>query len=112
MLEIKNITRIIGMSCNGRDVAYAGLYDDGIKHREPHYVFRFNEIGDGKEYNSKKDIVLRRQPNDNGKYEMFCMGLQIATEIEIDYRVIKSPINLAERIRDVLITTQNWYKTT
>jgi hypothetical protein len=110
MLTIKNINRMLGMSCNGRQIAEAGDYKDSLKHREPHYVFRFDPIGDGLEYNRKQDIVLRREKNQNGKYELFCMGLQISTEIELEKWQLANPIILAEQIRDVLKTTQNWYK--
>jgi len=109
MLQIKNITKMYGMSCNGRQVAYAGEFKDAIKHREPHYVFRFNEIGNGVDYAREQDIVLKREKNENGKYELFCMGLQVATEIELDMGDLIDPIILAEKIRDVLKTTQNYY---
>jgi len=109
MLEIKNITKMYGMSCNGRQVAYAGEFKYAIKHREPHYVFRFNKIGNGVDYAREQDIVLKREKNENGKYEMFCMGLKVATEIELDMGDLIDPIILAEKIRDVLKTTQNYY---
>lgn len=113
MLEIKNITRIYGMSCNGRQVAYAGARKDGLGiNKVSYYVFHFRAIGDGKEYNREQDIMLAREKNKNGKYEMFCMGLQLATEIEISSSRLKSPVLLAEQIRDVLITTEKWYNQT
>jgi hypothetical protein len=110
MLKIKNIGKIVGMYSNGREIIEAGDYK--VKDGMPDYfVFKIAKQNDGKDYNKEHDIVLRKQPEANGKYYMFRMGLELVTGVVVDFDEIKTPIDICHWIRNVLVKTQTYYQT-
>jgi|688.fasta_scaffold773964_3 hypothetical protein len=112
MLKIKNINKIVGLHANGKMIIHADDYTDTLrKSGKDYFVFKI-EGDDGvvRGYNKEHEIVLSKRPNVNGKYDMFNMGLQMTTEIEIDKDQIKSPNDLSHCIRNVLMRTQTYYQ--
>ena len=112
MLKIQNITRIIGMSADGRQVAYAGDYRDRLrKTGKEYFVFRIGEVNDGKDYDRSHDIVLSKEVDETGKYYMFNMGLERVTGMHIGIKEVQNPVLLCEAIREVLRKTKHYYST-
>jgi len=112
MLKIQNITRIIGMSADGRQVAEAGEYRDAIRNKgNIYFVFRINEVNDGKDYDRSHDIVLNKEVDETGKYYMFNMGLEMVTGIHIGIKEVQNPVLVCEGIREVLKKTKYYYQT-
>ena len=112
MLKIQNITRIVGMSALGRQVAYAGDYRDRLrKTGKEYFVFRIGEVNDGKDYDREHDIVLSKEVDETGKYYMFNMGLERVTGIYIDKKDVQNPVLVCEGIREVLRKTKDYYST-
>jgi hypothetical protein len=110
MLKIKNIGRIVGNFANGREIDEAGDYIDTLRpFGKEYFVFRISAQRDGVDYNRGHDIVLSKIPNVNGKYDMFNMGLQNVTEIEVTLDEIRIPTELSKCIRNVLVKTQTYY---
>jgi hypothetical protein len=112
MLKIKNINKIVGLYANGKMIIHADDYTDALrKSGKDYFVFKI-EGDDGVDgsYDREHEIVLSKIPNVNGKYDMFNMGLQLSTEIEIDKDQIKSPNDLSFCIRNVLVKTQTYYQ--
>jgi hypothetical protein len=111
MLKIKNIGRIVGNYSNGREIIEAGDYIDVLrKTGKEYFVFRIAPQRDGNDYNKEHDIVLAKIPELNGKYRMFNMGFQIATEIQVSMDEIRIPTELSRCIRNVLVKTQTFYQ--
>ncbi len=111
MLKIKNINRIIGLYANGREIIYAGDYIDSLrKNGNEYFVFKISKQRDGQDYNKEHEIVLSKSKNENGKYRMFNMGLQLCTEIEIENENLISASELAIAIRRILVKTQTFYQ--
>jgi hypothetical protein len=112
MLKIKNIEKIVGMYANGREIVEAGDYGDNTLRKIWHvyYFFKIQKQGDSGDYNKEHDIVLTKQRGPDGKYRMFNMGLQRATEIEVDMKNINQPQDFCIAIRNILIKTQTFYK--
>ena len=112
MLKIQNITRIIGMSALGRQVAHAGDYFDTLRKKgNIYFVFRINEVNDGKDYDRSHDIVLSKEVDETGKYYMFNMGLERVTGMHIGIKEVQNPVLLCEGIREVLRKTKDYYQT-
>ena len=112
MLKIQNITRIIGMSADGRQVAYAGDYRDRLrKTGKEYFVFRIGEVNEGKDYDREHDIVLTKEVDETDKYYMFNMGLERITGIHIGIKEVQNPVLLCEGIREVLRKTKDYYST-
>ena len=112
MLTIKNIDKIVGLLANGREIVEAGDYVDSLrKNGKDYFVFKIARVKDGIDYNKEHDIVLTKETNENGKYCMFNMGLQIRTEIELHKDNLISATELAHSIRNVLVKTQTYYQT-
>ena len=112
MLKIQNITRIIGMSALGRQVAHAGDYKDILrKTGKEYFVFRINKMNDGKDYDRRHDIVLSKEVDETGKYYMFNMGLERVTGMYIGIKEVQNPALLCEGIREVLRKTKDYYST-
>jgi hypothetical protein len=112
MLKIKNIEKIVGMQANGRLIVKAGDYDINIIRKLEHeyYFFKIQKQGDGVDYNGEHDIVLTKHKSSDGKYRMFNMGLQRATEIEVDVKSFNMAANFCVPIRNVLVKTQTYYQ--
>lgn len=112
MLKIKNIGNIVGLMANGREIIEAGDYKDCLrKDGRDYLVFKIAKQRDGVDYNKEHDIVLSKGVNENGKYRMFNMGLQLTTEIELHKDNLISATELAVAIRKVLVKTQTYYQT-
>lgn len=110
MLKIQNITRIIGMSADGRQVIHAGDYRDRLRKKgNMYFVFRISEVNDGKDYDRSHDIVLSKEVDETGKYYMFNMGLERVTGIYIDKKDVQNPVLVCEGIREVLRKTKQFY---
>jgi hypothetical protein len=108
MLQIKNIGKIVGMYSNGREIIEAGDYRES---NTDYFVFKIAKQYDGKDYNKEHDIVLRKEPETNGKYYMFRMGLQLVTNVVIDKDELTNPVDVCHWIRNVLVKTQTYYQT-
>ena len=111
MLKIKNIGKIVGMYANGREIIEAGDYDVPSKNGSEYFVFKIGKQNDGEDYDKEHDIVLRKQPEANGKYYMFRMGLELVTGVVVDFNEIKNPADICHWIRNVLVKTQTYYQT-
>lgn len=112
MLKIKNIGNIVGLLANGREIVEAGDYYDSLrKNGKDYFFFKIARVKDGVDYNKEHDVVLTKEINENGKYRMFNMGLQLTTEIEIGSEHLISATELAHSIRNVLVKTQTYYQT-
>ena len=112
MLKIKNIGQIVGMLAGDRIIIEAGDYRDVLrKTGKEYFVFKIGARRDGNDYNKEHDIVLAKIPEINGKYRMFNMGLQIATQIELNLSEMQTPDELCLLIRDVLEKTLIFYQT-
>jgi len=111
MLKIQKIDRIKGMFANGRVITDAGDYGGNYgRWRNIYYGFTIEGGGTFTDYEKELDIILNKNPNKNGKYEMFCMGLQSATIIELDLVDIQSASTLAVWITKVLKITKEYYE--
>ncbi len=111
MLKIKNINKIVGLYANGKMIIHADDYTDALrKSGKDYFVFKI-EGDDGVDgsYDREHEIVLSKIPNVNGKYDMFNMGLQNVTEIEVTLDEIRIPTELSKCIRNVLVKTQTYY---
>ena len=110
MLEIKNIDKVINMTCYGRQIYNISTHRN--KTGEESYVFEFDAIEDGQVptgYNKPQQIHLVRNEYD-GAYRLFTMGLQMATEKKVVLSEIKSMTSLLVEISEVLRTTKNWWQ--
>ena len=109
MLTIKNIDKVINMKCYGREIYHVTTTKNKIG--EEAYVFEFDLIdsGDGG-WNKPKEVHLIRN-EDNGKYRLFCMGLQLATERKLILAEIQHFTSLLVEISEVLRKTKYWRET-
>jgi hypothetical protein len=112
MLKIKNIGQIVGMLAGDRIIIEAGDYRDVLrKTGKEYFVFKIGARRDGNDYNKEHNIVLAKVAELNGKYRMFNMGLQVATEIQLNLSEMQTPDELCLLIRDVLEKTLIFYQT-
>ena len=107
MLTIKNIDKIINMTCYGRPIYHVSLYTNALNERA--YVFEFNAINDGTGYNKQQEVHLIRN-EDNGTYRLFCMGLQLGTERKVHLSEVKCMTSLLVEISEVLQKTKYWWE--
>jgi hypothetical protein len=110
MLIIKNIDKVMNMTCYGRQIYNISTHRNKIG--EESYVFEFDAIEDGQVptgYNKPKEIHLVRNEY-SGTYRLFCMGLQVATERRIDLSEIKCLTSLLVEISEVLRKTKYWWE--
>ena len=111
MLKIENVSRIVGMHVNGRVIIGAGDYIDSLrKTGKDYFVFRIERQNGYSGYDREHQIVLSRAKNVNGRYDMFNMGLQLSTQVEVDVDQIRKATDLASSIRNVLVKTQTYYQ--
>jgi len=106
MLTIKNIDKIINMTCYGRKIYHVNIYTNALG--EKSYVFEFDAILDGNGYNKQQEVHLIRNKK-NGTYRLFCMGLQLGTERKIVLSEVKCLTSLLVEISEVLRTTKHWW---
>ena len=108
MLTIKNIDKVINMTCYGRDIYHVTTHTNKVGQES--YVFEFDLIdsGDGG-WNKPQDVHLVRNEY-NGTYGLFCMGLQVATERRIEISEVKCLTSLLVEISEVLRKTKYWWE--
>lgn len=112
MLKIQKIDRIKGMFANGRVITDAGDYSGNHgRYKDIYYGFTIEGGGTFMDYERELNIVLSKTPNKNGKYDIFNMGLQSVTVIELDLLDIQSASTLAVWISRVLVKTKEYYET-
>jgi hypothetical protein len=110
MLTIKNIDKIINMMCFGRDIYHVRNNTNKTGHDS--YVFEFDAIQDGqvpKHFNKPIEVHLMRNADADGHYELFVMGLQMATRIKVKEGRIKDKQTLILDISHVLSKAKDWW---
>jgi hypothetical protein len=107
MLNIKNIDKVINMTCYGREIYNVRTYTNTVG--QGAYVFEFDihDSGFGG-WNAVQEVHLVRNEYD-GTYGLFTMGLQVATERRIVLSEIKCLTSLLVEISGVLRTTHLWW---
>lgn len=111
MLIIKNIGKIVGLTGNHRRIIEAGDYRDSLRTTgKEMYVFKIESQKDNEKYNKAHDIVLEKNPSQNGQYYMFNMGLELATGIYLNKCDLERPTDVALAIKMVLMKTETFYK--
>ena len=107
MLTIKNIDKVINMTCYGRDIYHVTTHTNKVGQES--YVFEFDLInsGDGG-WNKPQDVHLVRNEY-NGTYGLFTMGLQLATERRLILAEIQHFTSLLVEISEVLRKTKTWW---
>ena len=111
MLTIKNIDKIINMMCFGRDIYHVRNNTNTTGHGA--YVFEFDAIQDGqvpKGYNQPIEVHLMRNADADCHYELFVMGLQMATRIKVKEGRIKDKQTLILDISHVLSKAKDWWE--
>jgi hypothetical protein len=109
MLTIKNIDKVINMTCYGREIYHVREHTNSVGQGE--YVFEFDLIdGSGVGgWGTPKEVHLVRNEY-NGTYGLFCMGLQVATERRIEMSKIKDFPDLLVEISLVLKKAKDWWE--
>ena len=108
MLTIKNIKQLELNFCHNRGLKR--ITETHNKLGEQFYSFHFGPIGDGEGYNKEREVRLGRDVN-KGEYQIFVMGLQMATRHFVSINDIKSKGGLASEISKVLAKAEHWWKT-
>jgi hypothetical protein len=108
MLTIKNIDKVINMTCYGRDIYHVREFTNSVG--QGAYVFEFDihESGFGG-WNAAQEVHLVRNEYD-GTYGLFTMGLQVATERRLILAEIQHFTSLLVEISEVLRTTKYWWE--
>jgi len=108
MLTIKNIDKVINMTCYGREIYHIRNHKNKVGQES--YVFEFDLIdsGDGG-WNKPQDVHLVRDEY-NGTYGLFTMGLQVATERRVVLSEVKCLTSLLVEISEVLRKTKQWWE--
>ena len=108
MLIIKNIDKVINMTCYGREIYHIRNHKNTLGQES--YVFEFDLIdsGDGG-WNKPQDVHLVRDEY-NGTYGLFTMGLQVATERRVVLSEVKCLTSLLVEISEVLRKTKYWWE--
>jgi hypothetical protein len=104
MLTIKNIDKVINMTCYGRPIYHVREFTNSVG--QGAYVFEFDihESGFGG-WNAPQEVHLVRNEFD-GTYGLFTMGLQVATERRLILAEIQHFTSLLVEISEVLRTTK------
>jgi len=122
VIEIKNITKIIGrkLLC-GRTIAAAGEYND-VTHpaHSEYYQFVISNVnGCNQDLDGYQTIVLRKIPGCpsyqqiagvTDKYEMFNMGLQARTYQYLSKVEIQNLSSVLSYLDKVMEQTKEYYK--
>jgi hypothetical protein len=108
MLTIKNIDKVINMTCYGRPIYHVREFTNSVG--QGAYVFEFDihESGFGG-WNAPQEVHLVRNEF-NGTYGLFTMGLQLATERRLILAEIQHFTSLLVEISEVLRTTKYWWE--
>jgi hypothetical protein len=108
MLTIKNIKQLELNFCHNRGLRE--ITETQNKVGDYFYCFHFGPISDGKGFNKETEVRLRRDLQ-IGDYEIFVMGLQLATRRFVTIDDIKTKDGLASEISKVLAKAEHWWKT-
>jgi len=108
MLTIKGILKLQNVKCQDRQV---WIVTENINETgQPYYSFRFKPIEDGKGYNKETEIRLFRNIHEGrDAYEMFVMGIAVATTVWVKPKELKSMDSLAYLISKALSKSKNWW---
>jgi len=107
MLTIKNIKQLELNFCHQRGLRE--ITETHNKLDEQFYCFHFGPISDGNGYNKETEVRLGRDLN-QGEYQIFVMGLQMATRHFVSIDDIKSKGGLASEISKVLAKAKWWWE--
>ena len=107
MLTIKNIKELELSFCHNRGLRE--ITETHNKLDEQFYCFHFGPIGDGEGYNKEREVRLGRDAN-QGEYQIFVMGLHLATRRFITIDDVKTKGGLASEISKVLAKAQWWWE--
>ena len=109
MLTIKNIDKVINMTCYGREIYHVSNHTNALGQQS--YVFEFDLIDSGEGgWNKPKEVHLMRNADADGHYELFVMGLQMATRIKVKEGRIKDKQTLILDISHVLSKAKDWWE--
>jgi hypothetical protein len=110
MLTIKNIDKVIGMMCYGRDIYHKSNHTNAMGDQS--YVFEFDAIQDGqvpKGYNKAQEVHLIRNADEDGCYTLFVMGIALATETKVNEDTIRNKQQLLVEISCCLSNAKQWW---
>jgi hypothetical protein len=107
MLTIKNIKQLELNFCHQRGLRE--ITETQNKLGEQFYSFHFGPISDGNGYNKETEVRLGRDVN-GGEYQIFVMGLHLATRRFITIDDVKTKGGLASEISKVLAKAQWWWE--
>jgi hypothetical protein len=107
MLTIKNIDKVINMTCYGRQIYHVREHINSVGQGEYIFEFDLHDSGDGG-WNKPQEVHLVRNEY-NGTYGLFTMGLQVATERRVSLSEVKCLTSLLVEISKVLKTTKQWW---
>jgi hypothetical protein len=107
MLTIKNIKELELNFCHQRGLRE--ITETQNKLGEQFYSFHFGPISDGNGYNKETEVRLGRDVN-GGEYQIFVMGLHLATRRFVTIDNIKTKDGLASEISKVLAKAQWWWE--
>ena len=107
MLTIKNIKQLELNFCHQRGLRE--ITETQNKLGEQFYSFHFGPISDGKGYNKEIEVRLGRDVN-GGEYQIFVMGLHLATRRFVTIDDVKTKGGLASEISKILAKAEHWWK--
>ena len=108
MIKIDGIRKIVGCTAGGRIISDIAPYENDLG--EPFYVFTFEAMDDGEDWNKKTEVRLSRKPKTFiGDYELFVMGLHVVTVRSITIDKLRSPMELLSEIHQCMKTAKNWW---
>ena len=107
MLTIKNIKELELNFCHQRGLRE--ITETQNKLSEQFYSFHFGPISDGKGWNKETEVRLGRDINQE-HYQIFVMGLQMATRIKVKEGRIKDKQTLILDISHVLSKAKDWWE--
>ncbi len=109
MLTIKGILKLQNVKCQDRQVwiVTENTNDTG----QPYYSFRFKAIENGKGYNKETEVRLFRNMHEGrGAYELFVMGIAVATTVWVKPEELKDMESLRYLISKSLGTAKWWWE--
>lgn len=109
MLTIRNIKQIELTFCLSRGLKRVTEITNATG--ESFYAFNFGPIGNGLNWNKETEVRLKRTMERDGSYQIFSMGLQVATERFILPSDIKTKDGLVNEISKVLAKSKHWWET-
>ena len=107
MLTIKNIKQLELNFCHQRGLRE--ITETQNKLDEQFYCFHFGPISDGKGWNKETEVRLGRNLI-QGHYQIFVMGLQMATRYFVSIDDIKNKDGLVLAISKVLAQAKWWWE--